>query len=73
MHNLHMGTHMLKLLGLIIILLSVSPLGIGVVGIAVNAWGHDWRGFGLSALLLLFGMVLADGGRYLVRLAATQQ
>ena len=56
---------MRKLLGLALVLCSISALGVGVAGIALGAWERDWRGLGLSALVLALGMGLADAGRHL--------
>jgi hypothetical protein len=61
---------MLKLLGVVIVIGSIGPLGVGVAGIALSAWGRDWGGLALSTLALAVGMALADGGRYLWRRGA---
>jgi hypothetical protein len=57
---------MLKLLGIALVLLSIGALGVGIAGIAVNAWDRDWRGLAMSAVVLALGMAFADSGRYLV-------
>ena len=57
---------MLKLLGFVLVLLSISALGVGVAGIAINAWDGDWRGLAWSALVLALGMAFADRGRHLM-------
>ena len=52
-----------KLFSLATILSGIGALGVGIAGLALNAWAHDWWGCALSAAVLAIGMGLVDRGR----------